>query len=91
MIVVEGLQRWAVLRDGLGCVVCVLLNYLLLPRYGVMAAAFVAILSNVAAGYLADAFVPDYRRIFVHQTRALLLGWQDIVHVKRLFSSDNGL
>ena len=85
MLVTEGLQRWAILRDGLGCIVCVVLNYLLLPRYGIMAAAFVAIASNLAAGYLADALIPAYRHLFVRQTKALLLGWRDMAHVLDLF------
>lgn len=85
MLVTEGLQRWALLRDGFGCIVCVALNYLLLPRYGVIAAAFVAIASNVAAGYLADAFIPAYRHLFLRQTKALLLGWRDIIHIQELF------
>lgn len=83
MIVTEGLQRWAILRDGFGCLVCVVLNYLLLPRYGIMAAAFVSIASNIAAGYLADALVPAYRHLFVCQTRTLLIGWLEIVRVKQ--------
>lgn len=87
MLVTEGLQRWAVMRDCFGCVVCVGLNYLLLPRYGIMAAAVVAILSNVAAGYLADAFIPAYRHLFVRQTKTLLLGWRDLGAVTSLFSS----
>lgn len=85
MLVTEGLQRYAILRDGFGCVVCVLLNYLLLPRYGMMAAAFVSIASNIAAGYLADAIVPAYRHLFVCQTKTLVLGWKDIIHVKHIF------
>lgn len=84
MLVTEGLQRYAILRDGLGCLVCITLNYLLLPRYGIIAAAFVAIASNVAAGYLADALIPAYRHLFVRQTKALLTGWQDLVHVKTI-------
>lgn len=87
MLVTEGLQRWAILRDGLGGVVCVLLNYFLLPRYGVLAAAFVAIASNVAAGYLADAFIPAYRHLFVRQTKALILGWWDVIHIRHILSS----
>ena len=83
MLVTEGLQRWAILRDGFGCLVCVVLNYLLLPRYGIMAAAFVSIASNIAAGYLADALVPAYRHLFVCQTRTLLIGWLEIVRVKQ--------
>lgn len=84
MLVTEGLQRWAILRDGLGCIVCIVLNYLLLPRYGILAAAFVAIASNLAAGYVADALIPPYRHLFVRQTKALLVGWRDITNLKRL-------
>lgn len=86
MIVTEGLQRYAIFRDGLGCVVCVLLNYLLLPRYGILGAAFVAIVSNVAAGYLADALIPAYHHIFIRQSKALFVGWKDLLKVKQLFN-----
>jgi len=85
MLVTEGLQRWAIFRDSLGCVACVGLNALLLPRYGIMAAAVVAIVSNLVAGYLADALIPAYRHLFARQTKALLLGWRDLAHVKQLF------
>lgn len=86
MLVTEGLQRWAILRDGFGCLVCVVLNYLLLPRYGIMAAAFVSIASNIAAGYLADALVPAYRHLFVCQTRTLLFGWRNIKNIKSILT-----
>lgn len=86
MLVTEGLQRYAILRDGFGCIVCLLLNYLLLPRYGMVAAAFVSIASNIAAGYLADAIVPAYRHLFVCQTKTLATGWRDLTHVKNIFA-----
>lgn len=84
MLVTEGLQRYAILRDGFGCIVCVLLNYLLLPRYGIMAAAFVSIASNIAAGYLADALVPAYRHLFLCQTKTLVLGWIEVFYIKKI-------
>ena len=84
MLVTEGLQRWAIFRDGFGCIVCVVLNYLLLPHYGIIAAAFVAIASNVAAGYLADAMIPAYRHLFVRQTKALVLGWKDVLSLRSI-------
>ena len=89
LLVVEGLQRWAVVRDAFGCLVCIGLNYLLLPRYGIIAAAVVAIVSNVAAGYVADALIPAYRHLFVCQTKALYLGWRDMIHVKHLLSAEH--
>lgn len=84
MLVTEGLQRWAIFRDGFGCIVCVVLNYLLLPHYGIIAAAFVAIASNVAAGYLADAMIPAYRHLFIRQTKALVLGWKDVLSLRSI-------
>lgn len=83
MLIAEGLQKYAIFRDITGCLVCILLNYLLLPLYGIMAAAFVALASNFAAGYLADAFIPAYRHIFYRQCHTLFLGWTDIIHIKR--------
>lgn len=84
MIVIEKLQKYAIFRDAFGCIVCVGLNYLLLPHYGVAAAAVVAILSNVAAGYIADIFIPPYHHLFHRQTKALLFGWKDLLNVKQL-------
>lgn len=79
MLVIEGLQKFAILRDSFGCIVCIVLNYFLLPVYGVIAAGLVTIISNIAAGYIADAFIPAYRHLFVMQTKSLLYGWRDIV------------
>lgn len=87
MLVTEGLQRYAIFRDSLGCVVCVVLNYLLLPRYGIIAAAFVAIASTVTAGYIADALIPAYRHLFARQTRALMTGWKDILHLNTIINN----
>lgn len=82
MLVIEGLQKYAIWRDVLGCVVCVALNWYLLPRYGVVAAAIISIISNITAGYLADAIVPAYRHLFVMQTKALVYGAKDIFTLK---------
>ena len=84
MLVTEGLQRYAIFRDVIGCLVCILLNLIFIPRYGIIAAAFVAIASNVAAGYLADALIPAYHHLFARQTKALIMGWRDLTLVKQL-------
>lgn len=86
MLIIEGLQRWAIFRDSLGCVVCITLNLIFLPRYGAVFAAISAILSNLTAGYLADAIIPPYRHLFVVQTKALLTGWLNIFRIKQFVS-----
>ena len=85
MLVAEQLQRYAIFRDAFGCIVCIGLNFYLLPKYGIVAAAYIAIASNVAAGYIADALIPVYRHLFVCQTKALLFGWKDLINIKNLF------
>lgn len=87
MIVIEKLQKYAIFRDIFGCIVCVGLNYILLPRYGVTAAAIVAILSNIAAGYIADIFIPPYHHLFRRQTKALLFGWKDMINIRLLLTN----
>lgn len=79
MLITEGLQKYAIFRDLLGCIVCVIANYYFLPTYGVIAAAVIAITSNIVAGYLADAIIPAYRHIFIQQTRCIFLGWADLL------------
>lgn len=87
LLIIEGLQKYAILRDGFGCVICVIFNFLLIPRFGAAGAAVVAILSNLSAGYVADLFIPQYRHLFRMQTKALLLGWKDILKIKTLLKS----
>lgn len=82
MLVSEGLQKYAIFRDISGCIVCITLNYFLLPIYGIVAAAFISIISNIVAGYIADAVIPPYRHIFIRQSKALLYGWRDLFALK---------
>lgn len=86
MLVTEGLQRYAILRDSMGCLFCVVLNYVFLPKYGIIASAYVAIISNVVAGYFADALIPVYRHLFVYQSKALLRGWSTLFSIKQILS-----
>lgn len=87
LLIIEGLQKYAILRDAFGCVICVVFNLLLIPRFGTEGAAVVAILSNLSAGYIADLFIPQYRHLFRMQSKALLLGWKDIFKTKSLLKS----
>ena len=84
IIIVERLQKWVFFRDILGCIVCVGLNWWLLPKFGAVAAAFVAIAANIAAGYIADVLIPAYRHIFRMQTKAILLGWRELASIPML-------
>ena len=91
MLITEGLQHYAIYRDTMGCIVCVGLNYLFLPHYGILAAAYIAIISNIVAGYIADAVIPAYRHLFKHQTRAIILGWKSLFLIKSVYRPYNAI
>ncbi len=84
MIIIEHRQRYAVFRDILGCICYLGLTMYLLPKYGIVAAAVIAITSNLVAGYLSGLLIPAYRHIFVMQTRAVFFGWQDVMRIRQI-------
>ena len=77
LIILENQQRWEFVRNFVACVVCVALNTWAIPRYGLVGAAWVAVVTIFAGGFLANLFIPQYYKYFIIQVRALLWGWFD--------------
>lgn len=84
LLIIDRNQKYFVLRSFSGCVACVLLNLVVIPRYGIVGVAYVAIITQVVAGFLIHAIIPPYRYIFKMQLRTLTGGWRDIVHIRKL-------
>lgn len=86
MIIIERIQQWAVVRNIVGCAVCVSLNYLLIPHYGIMGSAVVTIITMVVSGWFVHLLIPPYRKYFFIQSRALFFGWKDLLHTRSLLT-----
>ena len=84
LIIIEGRQKYAVVRNILGCIACILLNLWLINRYGIHGAAYTALVTIGISGTLANALIPPYQAIFHKQMKALFTGWRDIAHIKQL-------
>lgn len=82
IIIMEGLQKWDFVRNILACAICVGLNLLLIPVYGVVGSAWVTIITILFTSYLSNIFIPAYHRIMRTQSKALLWGWKEIYHIK---------
>lgn len=87
MIIIEQKQRFVFIRNIIGCIVCITLNLLLIPRFGITAVAIVAIITIISSGTISNLLIPQYRAIFKHQIRALLIGWKDIKNIKELLNA----
>lgn len=74
LIVIEGVQKWAVIRNLIGCAICVASNYLFIPLFGVVGSAFATLVTVAFSGCIGNLFIPPYRHFFKQQINALFLG-----------------
>ena len=79
MIIIEGLQKYAVVRNGIASIVCILGNLLFIPLVGVVGAAISGVVAFIFAGYLSHVFIPSYRKYLTVQTHSIFLGWKDLL------------
>ncbi|CAI2432983.1 colanic acid exporter [Serratia fonticola] len=69
----EGLQMYAFTRNVFGLIMCLSLNYFLIPLYGLNGSAFSTLVAYICAAYLFDAFHKKTRISFLQKTRSLWL------------------
>lgn len=76
-LVAEGLQIHALYRTVFGALVNIAGNFVLIPPYGALGAAWATLLSQIVAAYLMDAVSVSTRPMFIMKTRALMFwrGW----------------
>jgi O-antigen/teichoic acid export membrane protein len=78
VLIIDKRQKWFVVRSVSGLLVCVLLNLYVIPRWGTIGAAYIAIATQLVAGWLVHLSIPQYRYVFNMQCKALLLGWHTL-------------
>lgn len=84
LIVIENIHQVAFIRNILACLVCVICNYLLIPRWGIVGSAWATIITVTFTGGIANLFIPRYHHIFKKQCIAFFLGWKDIIVIKQI-------
>ncbi len=83
-LVNEGLQKFYLSATLAGAVANVLLNLVLIPRWGGLGAAYATVVSYALAGWLASYFHPVARTTAAAQTRALLIPFRGWRYLRRL-------
>ena len=79
ILIIEGLQRWAAVRNGIACLVCIVANWIMIPRFGIVGSAWSTVLAVVGSVYLGNFIVPSYRHVCRMQVRGLFAGWMDLM------------
>jgi O-antigen/teichoic acid export membrane protein len=72
----EGLMKFSAVTTAIGAAVNIVLNLFLIKTYGGLGAAIATVTAQIIAAYGVGAFYAPTRKIFIQQTKAiLLLGW----------------
>lgn len=71
--VAENLQKYSLYRTFAGAIVNIILNYILIPQYGICGAAIATLAAQIIASYLYNITCKKLRVTFVLQSKALLL------------------
>ncbi|MDW8116784.1 MAG: flippase [Geminocystis sp.] len=68
----EGLVNMSFYRTALGCVVNIIFNLILIPKFLIIGAAISTLIGYASAGYLFDAFSHKTKKIFLLKTKSFL-------------------
>lgn len=72
-LITEGLLNFSAATTAVGAVVNIILNFILIPRYGGLGAGIATLIAQMSASYLAHALYPATRKMFWMQTKAIFL------------------
>jgi len=71
--IIEGLQKLSFYRGLTGLIINIILNFILIPKYGIEGAAYATVISQICALYFFNFFNKKTRLMFFMQTKALIL------------------
>lgn len=84
LIIIEKIHQYAFVRNFMACGICISLNLLLIPMYGIVGSAVVTIITVAFSGCIGNLFIPRYHKILRIQIRALLFGWKDLLKIRQI-------
>lgn len=86
----ESLQRFVLYRTLLGALINIIMNLYLIPKYGIIGAAFATVISQAMASFLLDGVSKQTRIVFFMKLKALcFLDFDYIRRFKIIGSGDN--
>jgi O-antigen/teichoic acid export membrane protein len=72
-LIAENLTRFNMYKSLISLIINIILNYVLIPKYGVQGAAWATLISQAVASYFIFATRKDTRKNFFLQSRSILL------------------
>lgn len=82
LIIIENIQKFAALRNIAGCFISIILNFVLIPRFGIIGSAVATILTMSITGYFSHLFIKPFKHLFKIQTNSIVNGLIRIIRHK---------
>jgi O-antigen/teichoic acid export membrane protein len=82
IIIIENIQKYAVLRNIAGCFISIMFNFILIPWYGILGSAMATIFTMSFTGYFSHIFISPFRFLFHMQSNTLVFGLMRVVRHK---------
>jgi O-antigen/teichoic acid export membrane protein len=79
LIIINNIQKWSVIRNIVGIVVCIIMNFWLIPLYGIVGSAIASVITVFFTGFISNAFIPQYSYLAKMQGNSLILGWKELL------------
>ncbi len=89
LIIIEDLQKLALIRNFAGALINVTLNMVLIPKFGILGAAVATIISFFISGFLIHIVIKPFRFIFDIQIKALIFGASNLIDYTKSFLNKN--
>jgi O-antigen/teichoic acid export membrane protein len=83
-ILIEKFLIFSLITHGFGAIVNLVLNYLLIPSYGGLGAAYATLISYAVSSYIALCFHSKSRPIFIMMTKSILFPFRYSIYLYRL-------
>lgn len=84
LIIIENLQKFAIIRNLIGCMVSIILNLILIPKYGIIGSAVITIITVAFSGYLSHSVIKPLNHLFKLQTKSIYSGWRIFANYKNM-------
>ncbi len=79
-VLAEGFQKTALLRAAMGTLINIVLNYMLIPKYGIVGAAYATLISYSFIGYISNLFFKNHHIHLLIITKAIFLPIRKIIN-----------
>lgn len=72
LFILNNLQKYSIFRSGFGAILNILLNFILIPKYGAIGASIATLISQIFASYLINILFKQTREVFYIQTKSIV-------------------